>query len=59
MELNLQKQTVSVNETVYDGSVEQPLECDVLLPDYCPDIARIISAEGCVYLHGAERISRG
>ena len=24
------------------------------MPDYCPDIARIISAEGCVYLHGAE-----
>ena len=45
MELNLQKQTVSVNETVYDGSVEQPLECDVLLPDYCPDIQKILRCE--------------
>ena len=45
MELNLQKQTVSINETIYDGVVEQPLECDVLLPDYCPDIQKILRCE--------------
>ena len=42
MELNLQRQTVTVNEAVYSGAVEQPLECDVLLPDYCPDIQKIL-----------------
>ena len=45
MELILQKQTVSINETIYDGVVEQPLECDVLLPDYCPDIQKILRCE--------------
>lgn len=45
MELNLQKQTVSINEVIYDGVTEQPLECDVLLPDYCPDIQKILRCE--------------
>ena len=45
MELNLSKQTVHVNEVLYDGTVEQPLECDVLLPDYCPDIQKILRCE--------------
>lgn len=45
MELNLRKQTVMVNEVLYDGTTEQPLECDVLLPDYCPDIQKILRCE--------------
>ena len=42
MELNLQRQTITINEVVYDGYVEQPIECDALLPDYCPDIVGIL-----------------
>ena len=45
MELNLSTQTVNVTETIYDGTVEQPLECDVLLPDGNPDIQRILRCE--------------
>ena len=45
MELNLSTQLVSVNEVVYDGTCEQPLECDVLLPDDCPDIQKILRCE--------------
>ena len=45
MELNLSTQTVNVTETIYDGTVEQPLECDVLLPDSSPDIQRILRCE--------------
>lgn len=45
MELTLSKQPVSVMETLYDGTVEQPLECDVLLPDHCPDIQKILRCE--------------
>lgn len=45
MELNLSKQTVSVNEVIYDGVTEQPIECDVLLPDYCPDVQKILRCE--------------
>lgn len=45
MELTLSKQPVSVMETLYDGTAEQPLECDVLLPDHCPDIGKILRCE--------------
>lgn len=42
MELNLQRQAITMNEVVYDGFVEQPIECDALLPDYCPDIVKVL-----------------
>lgn len=42
MELNLSKQAVGASELVYEGSLEQPIESDVLLPDYCPDIVKIL-----------------
>lgn len=45
MELTISKQPVSINEMLYDGVTEQPLECDVLLPDYCPDIQKILRCE--------------
>lgn len=42
MDFNLKRQTISVNETVYRGTTEQPVDSDVTLPDYCPDILRIL-----------------
>lgn len=42
MEPNITKQTVVVHDMVYEGSLEQPAESDVLLPDYCPDIVKIL-----------------
>lgn len=42
MELNLQRQSITINEVVYDGFVEQPIECDALLPDFCPDIVKVL-----------------
>lgn len=42
MELNLQRQSIAMTEAVYDGYTEQPVECDALLPDYCPDIVKIL-----------------
>ena len=45
MECNVTKQAVSVNDIVYDGAVEQSLECDIVLPDYCPDIVKILKCE--------------
>lgn len=42
MELNLQRQSITVSEVVFDSDVEQPIECDALLPDYCPDIVKIL-----------------
>lgn len=42
MELKLTRQPLFINETLLDTTVEQPIECDALLPDYCPDIVRIL-----------------
>lgn len=42
MDCNTARQAVCVNETVFDSSVEIPLESDFMLPDYCPDIVKIL-----------------
>lgn len=45
MDLKLIRETVPAAETVFDGVQEQPLELDYILPDYCPDIFRLIRCE--------------
>lgn len=45
MELKLTRETVPAAETIYDGVQEQALELDYILPDYCPDIFRLIRCD--------------
>lgn len=45
MDYKLLHQAVSLNETVFDGSVEQSVDCDLTLPDYCPVIQRILKCQ--------------
>ncbi len=47
MELQIRKQTLSVSEIAFENQTEQPVEYDVILPDYCPDIQRILSCDVC------------
>jgi hypothetical protein len=42
MELKLSKEPVFLNEVVYDGQTEQGVEFDYALPDYYPDIFKIL-----------------
>ena len=42
MELNLHKQSVASCELMLDTAAEHSIECDMLLPDYCPDIVRVL-----------------
>lgn len=42
MDYDLSKKALSVSETVFEGSLEQPIDLDFSLPDYCPDIQRIL-----------------
>lgn len=42
MDYALTKKSLSVCETVFEGSAEQPVDLDLSLPDYCPDIQRIL-----------------
>ncbi len=45
MEFKAVKEAVCANEVVCDCVVEQPIECDFILPDYCPDILRILKCQ--------------
>lgn len=42
MELKIVSETVDVRGTVFEGTPEQGFESDILLPDYCPDVRRIL-----------------
>lgn len=42
MDFNVIRQNVSGNEILFEGTVEQPIDTDITLPDYCPDIIRIL-----------------
>ena len=45
MELKLTKEIVHAAEVIYDGVQEQSVEMDYILPDYCPDIFRLIRCD--------------
>lgn len=45
MELTVTRDTVRLSGPVLDASADHPVECDVILPDYCPDIGRMLGAE--------------
>lgn len=42
MEFNAHKDSISVYETAFQGSAEYAVDCDVTLPEYMPDIVRIL-----------------
>ena len=35
-------ETVRIDEIIYEGSCEQAIDTDIVLPDYCPDIGKIL-----------------
>lgn len=47
MDYSMDKQTLSVKETIFDGCQEQSVDLDFALPDYCPDIQRILKCQVC------------
>ncbi|MCL2697716.1 MAG: DUF3794 domain-containing protein [Oscillospiraceae bacterium] len=42
LQLNLSKEPVFLNEVVFDGQTEQGVEFDYVLPDYYPDIFKVL-----------------
>ena len=42
MALEVSKQTVMVTQPILDSFLEQGIECDMVLPDYCPDVVKIL-----------------
>ncbi len=42
MELHIEKQCISLCETSFQGNSEHAVDCDITLPEYLPDIVRIL-----------------
>jgi LysM repeat protein len=45
MDCKVTKQGVLTNQVLYDRSVEQPIDTDFTLPDYCRDIKRVLKCK--------------
>ena len=45
MEYKLKKDHISVCEIAFDSFTELPVESDLLLPDYCPDIVKVLKCQ--------------
>ena len=54
MELELKKTALDNYESSGEVMLTQEETTEVIVPDYCPDIARIIAADGKVYIHSRE-----
>ncbi len=42
MDFKVMNKAVSTMETLFDDFDERPVDCDFVLPDYCPDIAAVL-----------------
>lgn len=45
MDYTMNRDTLTTSEVVFEGSQEQPVDIDFTLPDYCPDIQRILKCQ--------------
>lgn len=43
MDYKLMKESFAVSKTIFDGTVQQSLELDYILPDYYPEIFKVLS----------------
>ncbi|MFZ2539832.1 MAG: SPOCS domain-containing protein [Oscillospiraceae bacterium] len=58
MELKLTHESICINEIVFDGALEQSIELDYLLPDYCPSIFKVLKCKVIPKIT-SERITNG
>ncbi len=54
MEFQRIEQAVGVNEVIYEGAAEQPVDTDITLPDYCPDVQRILKCMVCPRINSVQ-----
>ena len=54
MELDLKKACLDTYETGGEFTCTQDETVETIVPDYCPDIARVIETDGQDYIHSRE-----
>lgn len=54
MDFNVIEQAIGVNERIYEGAAEQAVDADITLPDYCPDIQRILKCMVCPRINSVQ-----
>ncbi len=47
MEYTLKKENCRTCEKIFEGASEQPVDLELSLPDYCPDVERILKCRIC------------
>lgn len=57
-QLKLTRESICINEVVFDGTLEQSIELDYLLPDYCQSIFKVLKCK-VVPKITSERIMNG
>lgn len=45
MEYNITKESIALRETLFDNCQEQAIDLDFNLPDYCPDVQKILKCQ--------------
>ena len=55
MELELKKTALDAYESIGEILLTQEETAETIVPDYCPDIARMIETDGKVFLHSREK----
>lgn len=50
MEFHVNQENIRINETVFNGVLEQSIELDYMLPDYCPNIFKILKSNVSVQI---------
>ena len=58
MEFECAHESVCINEVIFDSNLEQSVELDYLLPDYCPSIFKVLKCK-LIPKITSERISDG
>ena len=48
MDINTQCAAIAVNSIIYDKSIELPIDADFTLPDYCPEINKLLKCNAKV-----------
>ena len=54
MDLELKKQQFNAYETGGEITLTQEESAETIVPDYCPDIARIVDTNGKIFIHNRE-----